>query len=504
MRSSLPLLHIKKFLVPSPSRIVSTRHFMAPITTGILIIGDEILKGQTTDTNSGFICRRCYELGVSVKHIRVVPDDISVIVESIREVSKDYDVVIASGGIGSTHDDMTFEAAAIAFEDEIGLRQELVEFLRKYLKIKEEDSEHPALKMASIPNKAKLNYGPEMKFPVVSMENVYFFPGVPELLQKSFGLISKDIFGSGTTFHTKRIFSSSDEVSLVKALNSLVQKHPQVTFGSYPLWEGAYYKTRLSLEASEEAILSSAYEESLECIPGVLEAFDPAPHLGEVYDKIQGLLERDKALKESVGEAFKVIDKCFSEYGNEEIYLCFNGGKDCIVTLHLVAAYVWRKYGREGKIKSVYIRESDPYPEVEEIMSKMTTDYNLSLITLSGGMKVCLQSLIDLHPSCKAMILGTRSSDPYSANLKHFSPTDSGWPSLIRVNPVLNWEYCQIWRFIRGLYLNYPSLYDRGFTSLGNIHNTRPNPHLRRPGTENKYEPAYMLKDETSERDGRD
>jgi FAD synthetase len=80
--------------------------------------------------------------------------------------------------------------------------------------------------------------------------------------------------------------------------------------------------------------------------------------------------------------------------------------------------------------------------------------------------------------TCQAAILGTRDGDPNASSQKKFCPTDSDWPKMMRVNPILCWKFDDIWNFIRQLNLPYPSLYDRGYTSLGDRKNTRPNPAL--------------------------
>ena len=101
--------------------------------------------------------------------------------------------------------------------------------------------------------------------------------------------------------------------------------------------------------------------------------------------------------------------------------------------------------------------------------------------------------------------MGTRKGDPNSQYLSYFSPTDGNWPSLMRVNPIINWEYEHVWKFVRGLYLPYPKLYDEGYTSLGGQSNTSQNPTLKyidEKGVE-KYKPAYDLQDGSQERAGR-
>ena len=96
--------------------------------------------------------------------------------------------------------------------------------------------------------------------------------------------------------------------------------------------------------------------------------------------------------------------------------------------------------------------------------------------------------------------MGTRLGDPGSKGQSHFSPTDGSWPKVMRVNPILHWEYRHVWTFLRGLTLPYPVYYDQGYTSLGGVHNTSTNPHLLENGI---FKPAYQLEDGTLERAGR-
>jgi FAD synthetase len=109
--------------------------------------------------------------------------------------------------------------------------------------------------------------------------------------------------------------------------------------------------------------------------------------------------------------------------------------------------------------------------------------------------------------------LGTRRTDPDGVNLSDFSPTDNNWPAFMRINPILDWTYHDIWLFLTKLKVPYCHLYDLGYrkkevclkvfryTSLGSMSKTKRNPALLKP--DGSYDPAYMLQDETKERDGR-
>ena len=102
--------------------------------------------------------------------------------------------------------------------------------------------------------------------------------------------------------------------------------------------------------------------------------------------------------------------------------------------------------------------------------------------------------------------MGTRKGDPGSHLQDLFSPTNGDWPKLMRVNPILNWEYKNIWNFIRTLSLPYPNLYDKGYTSLGSTKNTKRNDALKYTDSDGKehYKPAYELHDDSLERAGRE
>ncbi len=100
-------------------------------TAGILIIGNEILSGKVVDSNSPFLCRELRSLGVEVERISVIPDVIETIARDVREMSDAYDYVFTSGGVGPTHDDLTMDGVALAFEMPIVLNEQLANRFRK-------------------------------------------------------------------------------------------------------------------------------------------------------------------------------------------------------------------------------------------------------------------------------------------------------------------------------------------------------------------------------------
>jgi len=109
--------------------------------------------------------------------------------------------------------------------------------------------------------------------------------------------------------------------------------------------------------------------------------------------------------------------------------------------------------------------------------------------------------------------MGNRRTDPYSQNLDHICPSSEGWPEFVRVFPILHWSYQEVWTFLRSNNLCYCELYDQGYTSLGEKHNSQKNPYLLIKAEESvdgaqataemaeeRYKPAYMLEKEDYER----
>jgi len=151
-------------------------------------------------------------------------------------------------------------------------------------------------------------------------------------------------------------------------------------------------------------------------------------------------------------------------------------------------------------LKVLYFSHPNAFPQVNIFVHKCTQIYGLDLITLPPLSLTVLQQQVELL-KLKAIFMGTRATDPRASTLKDFSPTDPGWPPIMRVNPILHWNYCDVWEFILAMNIPYCELYDSGYTSIGSSHDTVPNPELRLD--DGKYHPAYKLIDGTKERAGR-
>jgi len=478
-----------------------------PKTAGIIIIGDEILKGQTQDTNTYFLTQNLRRLGVNVDRVSVIPDNLDVIATEVANFSSIYDFVLTSGGIGPTHDDLTFEGVAKAFGDRLEHHPKIVDVCKTWFK--KTDITDPCFKLAFIPTQSQLNFGTDKItgkttiYPLVSVKNVFIFPGIPELLRKAFNNLGDTLFSTDKQFHTGQFYFDKDELSLTPAINRLVAEFPQVTVGSYPSLSNQFYKTNISVECEEKDLLITA-KNFLTLEMGQLVEFDPNP-TENTYSKIENFIAANDDLGKVVRESLSVVEEAFTRYSPEEISICFNGGKDCVAMVHLVHA-VHQKMFPGSRLKSFYVSESKTFPELDQFITDAVVRYNLANIEYKEPMKAAISRMLDDDQSIKATFLGVRAGDPGWERMSSFSPTDGDWPKVMRVHPILSWSYSHIWTFLRGLSIPYPVLYDRGYTSLGHPDKTIPNPALAftDPVTGlQKYKPAYMLEDSSLERSGR-
>jgi molybdenum cofactor synthesis domain-containing protein len=232
-------------------------------TAGILIIGNEILSGKVTDTNSPYLCRELRALGVDVERILTIPDDVRVIAREVRTLSEAYDFVFTSGGIGPTHDDLTMDGVALAFGRKAERNDTIAERIARAQGKPPNESQ---LKMAMVPQDALLIDAGDLWFPVVVVENVYVFPGIPELLRKKFESVRERF--RGVPVLLKRVFVKRRESEIAGELNALLETFPELMLGSYPKIGEESFHVLLTLESRDAGYLQRALDALLLRLPG--------------------------------------------------------------------------------------------------------------------------------------------------------------------------------------------------------------------------------------------
>lgn len=231
-------------------------------TAGILVIGNEILSGKVVDTNSPYLCRELRALGVDVERIVTIPDDVEVIAEHVKAMHKAYDFVFTSGGIGPTHDDLTIDGVAAAFGRPLEHSDSIAGRIRRATG---EEPSPSQLKMALVPAGATLLDSGDLWFPLVVVENVYIFPGIPELLRKKFEG-ARERF-RGVPFVLKRVYVTRMESEIAEHLNALLEEFPQLLLGSYPRIREETFRVLLTLESRDAGYVQDALDALLARLP---------------------------------------------------------------------------------------------------------------------------------------------------------------------------------------------------------------------------------------------
>lgn len=404
----------------------------------------------------------------------VVPDDVTTLSDVIRTFSANHSVVLTTGGIGPTHDDVTYEALALAFNDTLHYHPMIVEISKQFFKTN--DEKHPSMKLAFIPLSSKLTYGVDpvtgqkSLYPNVSVRNVFIFPGVPHLCERMFKMTSDQLFPVVGHFFTERVYLNANESDATSALNEAVKKFPKVVFGSYPVFFHSYYSVKITLESLEKAQVEQAVEFLKANLPGVLnydsDCFKNKSR--KVHD-----LSLDNPL---LSELLKKMKDIVKSNNPDDLYLYFDGGKNSVLLLHLLSIIFDES---KNHLNLIYVERNK---KVSQFVKKAASNYKANLVNLSD---VNFRRFLRSDPDIK-LIKGTRASDP------DFKKISKYFPEFETVNPLLDWSYFDVWGVIRGLYLPYCDLYDRGYSSL----NAPVNEKLLTTGPRKDltyYKSAYLL-----------
>jgi len=234
-------------------------------TAAIVLIGNEILSGKVVDANAAYLCRELRALGVDVKRIAVIPDEIDIIAAEISAASRGFDVVFTSGGVGPTHDDVTIDGVARAIGMRVVRHPRLVALLEDFYRDRGGELTDARLKMAEVPEGAELIEDETLRFPGVAVRNIYILPGVPEIFRQKFDVL-KERFRE-TPFHLVCVYLSMPESTLADYLNALLARHPDLLLGSYPEFSNPEYKVKVTIESKDLALAESAAAELLGQVP---------------------------------------------------------------------------------------------------------------------------------------------------------------------------------------------------------------------------------------------
>jgi len=232
------------------------------LLAAIIVIGNEILSGKVVDTNAPFLTRELRAIGVTLKRILTIPDEVDEIAEAVKEFRPRYDVVFTSGGVGPTHDDVTMEGIAK------GLGRRLVRHPAIETRLREFYKEHvndARLKMSEVPEGAELLVDGRLGFPTVKCENFYILPGIPELFEQKFEALRERF--TATPYTLRVVYTREGEGSIAEHLNATLAAFPDLLLGSYPKLSHPEYTVKLTLESKDPEYVDRALAHLLRLLP---------------------------------------------------------------------------------------------------------------------------------------------------------------------------------------------------------------------------------------------
>ncbi len=227
------------------------------ITAGLLVIGDEILSGRTRDVNIAATATFCTDLGIELREVRVVADDTDDIVAALDALRHRYTYVFTTGGIGPTHDDITADAVARAFGVALPVNAEARAMLEARWKATGTEINEARLRMARIPEGARLIVNSVSAAPGFRIGNVHVMAGVPVIMQAMLEAIAPTL-ETGRKVHSVTITCGVGEGAIGGPLGRLQEAFPDVRMGSYPQMGQTFVRTELVLRSADEARLGEA------------------------------------------------------------------------------------------------------------------------------------------------------------------------------------------------------------------------------------------------------
>jgi molybdenum cofactor synthesis domain-containing protein len=214
---------------------------MTSHTACVIVIGNEILSGRTQDKNIAFLASELSAIGIPLREVRVIPDIEQTIIDTVRSMSSVFSYVFTTGGIGPTHDDITSDAIAKAFNKPLYKHPEAEKSLLSHYT--PDQVNEARMKMAYVPEGAQLITNPVSAAPGFIIENVYVMAGVPRIMQAMFDAVRPSLKG-GPAVLSESVTTTLPEGTLAAGLTIIQAEFPETDIGSYPYFkQGGFFTT---------------------------------------------------------------------------------------------------------------------------------------------------------------------------------------------------------------------------------------------------------------------
>lgn len=237
-----------------------------PKNAALIVIGNEILAGHTIEANIPFLAKELNNLGIPLSEVRIVPDLTEAIVAAVNACRKQYHYVFTTGGIGPTHDDITADSIAAAFETQCIEHPEAIARLEAYYKMQDVTLNESRRRMARMPADAQLIENPISSAPGFQMGNVFVMAGVPNIMQAMFKGITHRLVG-GPPILMRIVLCKLFEGDIAPDLMAIQKQFPDIDIGSYPVFRSGTYSLKLVLRGTDKekiALVSTAIQKMAE------------------------------------------------------------------------------------------------------------------------------------------------------------------------------------------------------------------------------------------------
>ncbi|MDO9020512.1 MAG: competence/damage-inducible protein A [Deltaproteobacteria bacterium] len=233
-------------------------------TAAALVIGNELLSGKVHDANTHTLARALRPLGIELRRVVVIPDEVELIAAEVNSLRLAHDFVFTSGGVGPTHDDVTVEGIALGLGRRVVRSAAIEALLREHYGARLTDGH---LHMADVVEGTELFPGASPSWPTMVLGNVFVLPGVPQIFAfKLEGLLPR-LRGDEAPFVLRSVECAIDEGPLKPYLDAIVARFADVAVGSYPHWGDDAHRVRVTFDGRDPARVSGAHEAFVRELP---------------------------------------------------------------------------------------------------------------------------------------------------------------------------------------------------------------------------------------------
>ena len=222
-------------------------------TAALVVIGDEILSGRTQDKNVAQVALWLNDQGIRLAEVRVVPDEVERIAETVNELRAQHDYLFTTGGIGPTHDDITVDAMAAAFGVPVIEHPQARRILEDYYRDRPGGLTEARLRMARVPEGAELLRNPSSGAPGVKIDNVYILAGVPNIAASMLEALTGTLEG-GRPVVSVTVGARAPESDVADLLRETEAANPGVAIGSYPFFNDGRYGANFVIRSEDAAL----------------------------------------------------------------------------------------------------------------------------------------------------------------------------------------------------------------------------------------------------------